>query len=84
MDKITTFFFKFCILPELVGKCYTKPVPNVLSQESQQPSTSLSPNTLNVNSENSAQEIWCYCREPESGKMIMCENSSCKIEWFQF
>ncbi len=60
-------------------------MPNVLSQESQQPSTSLSPDTSNVNYENSAQEIlWCYCREPESGKLIMCEKSGCKIEWFQF
>ncbi len=28
--------------------------------------------------------LWCYCREPEAGKMIMCENTGCKIEWFHF
>ena len=25
---------------------------------------------------------YCYCRCPEKGKMIACDNTNCNIEWF--
>jgi len=28
------------------------------------------------------EELYCYCRRPEEGTMIGCDNSDCKIEWF--
>ena len=29
-------------------------------------------------------QIYCYCRRVEIGKMIACENEDCKIGWFHF
>ena len=25
---------------------------------------------------------WCYCNENKGGRMIACDNLSCKIKWF--
>lgn len=30
------------------------------------------------------EETWCYCKQGESGEMIMCESDKCKITWFHF
>ena len=27
---------------------------------------------------------FCYCKSPESGAMIACDNKDCPIEWFHF
>lgn len=29
-------------------------------------------------------QVFCVCRKPESGKMVMCDNKQCSIEWFHF
>ena len=73
-DKATKFF-KYGILPELVGKWYTRP-PNITVLSSQA-STSGSP-SQGANT----QETWCYCNKEESGTMIFCENDKCQIKWF--
>ncbi len=28
---------------------------------------------------NENQDVWCYCRGDDSGKMIQCESGDCKI-----
>ena len=28
------------------------------------------------------QPVYCYCRLPEDGTMIGCDNPDCSIEWF--
>lgn len=77
IDKATVFF-KYGILPELVGKWYTRPPP-VLSSETE-------PVDLSTKGEEvtDSEKTWCYCKQVESGKMIMCESEHCKIVWFHF
>ena len=29
-------------------------------------------------------ELYCFCQQPEYGKMIMCENSACQYVWFHY
>ena len=29
-------------------------------------------------------ELYCFCQQPEHGKMIVCENSSCQYVWFHY
>ena len=29
-------------------------------------------------------QIYCYCRREESGKMIKCDNKDCELGWFHF
>lgn len=28
--------------------------------------------------------VWCWCREEESGDILLCEGPSCPIKWFHF
>lgn len=28
--------------------------------------------------------LYCVCQQPESGRMIACENHTCPTEWFHF
>lgn len=73
----TTNFFKLCVLPELVGKWYTKP-------SNLKPAADVSPTDLGTESE----PLYCYCRRPEpkegssSSCMIGCDNPNCPIQWF--
>lgn len=47
--------------------------------------------TRNVESENQdistacgSQQTFCTCQKAESGKMVLCDNTHCSIEWFHF
>lgn len=78
-------FFTICLLPELLGKWYTR--PNIKSSESvhctlsgEVPSTSTG--DVQCASGSNIQQLYCYCRGPEEGSMIGCDNPDCKIEWF--
>ena len=76
-------FFRLSILPELIGKFYTRPpaVPTTnYSSELPGPSNI----HTGVDSSESHTRLYCYCRGPESGNMIACDNPACPIEWFHF
>ena len=67
-------FIRLAILPELVGRWYTKQTTCVT------PSTSVE--MIQVNNEDDSQP-WCYCRRDASfDDMIGCDNADCPIEWF--
>ena len=71
IDKVTNFF-KLGVLPELVGKWYSKaPYYRHTPEDS---TSTRSPAT--------DSEQWCYCQGPEEGEMIFCEMDGCLIEWF--
>ncbi len=87
-------FFCTCILPELLGKWYTRSnkvyaidfgasSSNISTSCA---STSVSTESSNIAStsvDNSELHYYCYCRGSEdSGDMIGCDNDECKIEWF--
>ena len=74
-EKSTLFFKKLCVLPELLGKWYTKPkisTPTITPPAFYQ----------------DQQLLYCYCQHPEpkegssSSDMIACDNPQCSIEWF--
>ena len=66
LEKVTSFI-KLGVLPELLGKWYSK---GPVSTSSQPP-----------NSCSQANE-WCYCKQGEEGQMIACDNKDCSIVWF--
>lgn len=83
MDN-SAVIFKTAILPELVGKFYSR-----------LPGTAIPTAPLNVacNSAKSCENdmdspsnelTWCYCDQVESGKMVFCDNENCHIKWFHF
>ena len=59
-------FFSMCILPELLGKWYTRPTTaNDEPQELEEDSG-----------------LWCHCKQKKGGDMVGCENRSCPAQWF--
>ena len=94
----THSFIKLGILPELVGKWYTKPprseppadqtvVSNELEVEENQQVTNSQQSATDSQFMNSNEvehrEKWCYCKKGESeGCMIGCDSDNCSIQWF--
>ena len=71
MEK-ATYFFKIYVLPELLGKCYTHP----------QKVYAYSFDSAGLG--KISDTIFCYCKGPEEGAMIACNNVDCSIEWFHW
>lgn len=62
-------FFRTCLLPELLGNWYTRPTEF--------------PNA-NLEAYVDTEPKYCYCRGPEEGSMIACDNPDCTVMWFHF
>ena len=60
-------FVKLCVLPELLGKWYTRT----------QPRRDLAPLLTEEDKGN-----WCSCKECKGGEMVACDNKSCLTVWF--
>ena len=70
-------FFIYCLLPEIIGKWYTrKPVAD--SQEV----VNAGDAKESSDEEEDFTKLWCYCRQPTFGTVILCDNESCNIKWF--
>ncbi len=67
-------FFKYGVLPELIGKWYTRKVSMsndaMHFEESETPSAS------------EEKRGWCYCNGEDEGEMIGCDGKQCTIQWF--
>ena len=59
-------FFSGCILPELLGKLYTR-ITSASRDEFQ---------------EEEDDGSWCQCKENKGGEMVGCDNKSCPTQWF--
>lgn len=70
-------FFKTCILPELLGKWYTRPSSDIQTD-------SPGPSGITVTSQPQLdhERKYCYCGGPEEGRMIGCDNEDCVLQWF--
>lgn len=67
--------FKNAVLPELIGKWFScAPVAPATLNSSPAPDNS-------SQSTNPRETLYCWCRGPESGAMIACDNSSCLYVW---
>ena len=72
VKKLTTFYVE-CLLPEIMTQ-------NILDAEcSKNPQNS---ETLQPAQSNS--DTYCFCKKKEYGKMIQCDNPSCKFVWFHY
>ena len=58
------YFFKACILPELLVKWYTR--KEIMSSETAAASTS-----------SNSKYLYCYCKEDKGIEMTGCDNSKC-------
>ena len=64
-------FFKYGILPEIIGKWYTRaPVADLDDVVPMPAATSIH------------SRLWCYCEQPSFGQMIQCDNKKCSIYGF--
>ena len=70
-------FFAVGILPELLGKFYSRPTMNSLPSPSEPPSEPTSGQVVPAFK-------YCYCHEDKEGEMIGCDNPQCLYEWFHF
>ena len=72
-------FYKFCLLPELIGKWYTR--QSVMPEGPINSSSSSSQCTDATDNPNSYK--YCYCKEFKIDEtMLGCDFANCKNEWF--
>ena len=75
-------FFKYGILPEIIGRWYTrKPVADASGVVTGMSTLPTDPQT--ADNEDYVRS-WCYCNQPSYGNMIGCDNEACTIEWFHY
>ena len=77
-------FFIYGMMPEIVGKWYTrKPVADVdgtVACGCTDPQNLKSQSkTTEDEEEEDYSKLWCYCNTPSSGDTIRCDNSQCTI-----
>ncbi|XP_041376642.1 uncharacterized protein LOC121389093 [Gigantopelta aegis] len=73
----THCLFQRAILPELVGKYYSRMTTD----------NALIPSNTTTDTQgqcSTSEETWCYCDQVESGFMICCDNENCDIQWFHY
>lgn len=83
------WFFRTCLLPELMGSWLTRPFV-VESSEGHTSQASEGLNSQNKigdtcqasDSQFDTLPTYCYCGGPEFGRMLACDNKDCLIEWF--
>jgi len=78
--------FIYGILPELIGKFYTrKPVANSEGiVPTPVPISSAAESSEKIDDDDDPAKLWCYCNQPSFGEMIECSNGKCSIRWFHF
>ena len=65
-------FFQTALLPELLGKWFSRPP--------KQSQLTLSGGTEQATS--SSELKYCYCQQGEHGDMVGCDNAECPYQWF--
>ena len=77
--KRSSTFFKRAVLPELVGKYFSRLHPATLAAVD-------APSTCKSTLVNDDEELFCVCQTPhdENAKYIGCDNGDCKLKWCHF
>ena len=86
VSRVKDFFTK-SILPELLGKFYSrKDEPKATSNTAQDPCCSVTSGDVTDgeggSSEASKMKLYCYCQVPDGYDMVGCDNRACECEWF--
>ena len=76
-------FFEIGILPELLGRWFSRPPEQIMSSLST-PSDLPPHSTFETASTSSHGTClkYCYCQEGEHGQMVGCDNPGCPYQWF--
>ena len=74
-------FFDIGIMPELLGRWFSRPPERAVSMQPTSSSNSLQSNT-NEGPSTSASIKYCYCQGDEYGDMVGCDNDECVYKWF--
>ena len=72
-------FFVRGILPELIGKWYSRPM---VSATQKTIAGDISAESTSGNQHDRLEMQICYCRGGEHGQMVGCDNEHCPYEWF--
>ena len=76
-------FFEIGILPELLGRWFSRPPEQIMSSLSAP--SDLPPHssceTASTSSHGTSLK-YCYCQEGKHGKMVGCDNPGCPYQWF--
>ena len=73
-------FFNKCILPELVGKWFTR--SHDTQKVNAHPTLSDNEDVESSTCTGTTLPTYCICGKPAEGKMIGCDNKECEYEWF--
>ncbi|XP_070200906.1 uncharacterized protein [Littorina saxatilis] len=82
--------YQVAILPELVGKVFSRarPQPPTATNTQSACPLPLSPtkgSAAQLTCSGSPVKLFCYCkRGEEEDAMVACDNENCKLEWFHF
>ncbi|CAN7999686.1 unnamed protein product [Ixodes hexagonus] len=67
-------FFRCVLVPEICFRYWSQKSYDELTDSI----------TCSDEEEDVTDESFCYCKGPESGNMVKCDNESCKYKWFHF
>ena len=70
--------FRQLLLPELIGKFFSRTNDVILNSTPVDQCSSSSLIVQNL----TAEDVYCYCKGPEEGEMVACDNNDCKFKWF--
>ena len=77
-------FFTTCILPELLGKFYSRTDDSKVIYTDKDPCCSVTSDiTDGENGSSESNKKWyCYCQVPDGDDMVGCDSQACEWEWF--
>jgi len=85
-------FFVTSVFPELIGKFYSRTTELASVHQSLSPSVPLcsvplsepgpSSTVSSIETDGDSEKMYCYCKGPEYGEMVGCDNPGCVHEWF--
>lgn len=88
LRKAQEFFHKVC-LPELICGYYTRdtstPEATRVLAVNTEPAPAQAPKRPRMSkktTKKNKENVWCVCGGPEIDTMVLCDNSSCTIQWF--
>lgn len=64
--------FENAILPELLGKIFSRPPDQVKPL----------PTSSDAVPEATSNKVYCYCQGPETDDMVGCDREECPYKWF--
>ena len=81
-------FFEAAVMPELTGRFFSRTSSLNQSTSTTMATAAVSPDNGEHSGSTSegameiGEKLYCYCRGPEEGDMVGCDNRNCQYEWF--